>query len=285
MNRDELELLASRFGLATHASKLAAAAADCIRLHSEPTEEHRLPRGASRLGGVPDFAPVQEWPSWSKGPLSLVAQLNLEDLRAFPIASALPATGWLSFFYNADQETWGFDPRDIGSFKIVYTPPGPVERRIPPSGLPEHGLFQPAALRFEADLTLPSENTPDYPASGLAGLEREAYGELLDHLATEHGWEQRSHLFGYAQEVQGTMEVECALVTGGVYCGDASGYHDPRATKLKETARDWRLLLQLASEENSGMMWGDLGFLYYWMRKQDLATHDFSKGWLILQCA
>ena len=64
-----------------------------------------------------------------------------------------------------------------------------------------------------------------------------------------------------------------------------SGYLDPRAEALVATAQDWCLLLQLGSEKQAGMMWGDVGCLYFWMRKLDLAEHKFGRVWMVLQCS
>jgi uncharacterized protein YwqG len=81
------------------------------------------------------------------------------------------------------------------------------------------------------------------------------------------------------------MQLECQLVTHGLYCGDATGYRDPRAETLRPGAADWRLLLQIDSDEHAGMMWGDVGRIYYWMREEDLAAAAWDTAWLILQCA
>ncbi|MDP3853118.1 DUF1963 domain-containing protein, partial [Phenylobacterium sp.] len=47
---------------------------------------------------------------------------------------------------------------------------------------------------------------------------------------------------------------------------------------------DWRLLLQLDTDDEAGMMWGDVGSLYFWIRERDARIGDFSKVWMILQC-
>ena len=47
---------------------------------------------------------------------------------------------------------------------------------------------------------------------------------------------------------------------------------------------EWRLLLQLDSDDRAKMMWGDAGMLYFWMRQEDLAQRGFDQAWLILQC-
>jgi uncharacterized protein YwqG len=54
---------------------------------------------------------------------------------------------------------------------------------------------------------------------------------------------------------------------------------------LEPGAKDWKLLLQLASDEDTEMMWGDGGTLYFWIREADLPDRDFSKVWIILQCS
>jgi uncharacterized protein YwqG len=47
---------------------------------------------------------------------------------------------------------------------------------------------------------------------------------------------------------------------------------------------DWHLLLQVDSEQAAGMMWGDVGRLYYWIRSKDLKAGNFDNVWLVLQC-
>ena len=81
------------------------------------------------------------------------------------------------------------------------------------------------------------------------------------------------------------MRLESQLVTNGIYVGDSSGYEDPRAGELESGADDWRLLFQLDSDEDRlGVMWGDVGRLYFWMREEDLRGRRFDAAWTILQC-
>ena len=86
--------------------------------------------------------------------------------------------------------------------------------------------------------------------------------------------------------IQSEMELECQLVSNGLYCGDPSGYNDPKAKELEKGAKDWILLLQIDSEdEKTGMMWGDVGRLYFWIKREDLKNKNFNKSWMILQCS
>jgi uncharacterized protein YwqG len=82
------------------------------------------------------------------------------------------------------------------------------------------------------------------------------------------------------------MELECQLASHGVYCGDPAGYQSEAAQRLASGAADWRLLLQIDTDEDGpGWMWGDGGRIYYWIKQQDLASLRFDDAWLILQCS
>jgi uncharacterized protein YwqG len=50
-------------------------------------------------------------------------------------------------------------------------------------------------------------------------------------------------------------------------------------------AREWVHLLQVASDEKAGLMWGDLGCLYFWMRQDDIEARRFDAAWMVLQCS
>ena len=80
------------------------------------------------------------------------------------------------------------------------------------------------------------------------------------------------------------MRLECQLVTNGLYCGDQTGYKDPRRIELEKTASDWQLLLQVDSDDRMKWMWGDVGRIYFWARKQDIQIGNFGDVWTVFQC-
>ncbi len=43
-------------------------------------------------------------------------------------------------------------------------------------------------------------------------------------------------------------------------------------------------MLQVDSDDEAGMMWGDAGMLYYWIRDDDLAARRFDRAWCVMQC-
>jgi len=133
---------------------------------------------------------------------------------------------------------------------------------------------------------LPPEDSPAVCGLGLTDGEEDAYFQLLELAWTSRGYAQEDdaahHVLGWPDQVQGDMQLECQLVTNGIGLGGAEV--DSRAGVLAPGAADWRLLLQVSSDDDAGWMWGDLGRLYYWIRERDLRRCAFDAAWLILQC-
>jgi uncharacterized protein YwqG len=150
---------------------------------------------------------------------------------------------------------------------------------VAPSNLTPEAIFPEAALVFEEALSLPSTMSERVRQLELTETEFDALCEFIEAYESP-----AHHLLGHPQPVQDDMELECQLASNGVYCGDPAGYASPEAARLKAGARDWSLLLQLDTDEERSMMWGDAGRLYFWMRHLDLAARAFDKSWMILQC-
>lgn len=241
--------------------------------------------GRSRIGGLPDLPADSAWPHNDGDPLSFIAQINLADARRFDSERALPASGLLSFFYDAvSQDAWGFDPADSGASAVVYSPSSELlVRHDVPSTLDPAGVFEPAHLTLTAEPTFLGWESFAIAGLGLNRKEQHEYGEIFDDERYEPDGLHR--LLGHPDPIQGDMQVECQFASNGLYCGHASAYLDPRAAELRTGAGDWRLLLQIDSDENVGMMWGDVGRIYYWIRDEDLAACNWELSWLILQCS
>ena len=194
-----------------------------------------------------------------------------------------PVSGTMAFF--CDPETWGFDPQVRGHCKVIYVPEGArlIELKTP-DDLPEEARFPKRTISFKTEWTLPSRLLPDNVASET--WDDDEYQELLAELIpTEEGNETVHRCGGHPQEVQGDMRLECQLVSNGLYCGDSTGYEDPRRAELEKGTGDWQLLLQVDSdEEHMGWMWGDSGRIYFWARQQDIKELDFDHCWSIVQC-
>lgn len=257
---------------------LARSSARLVPEADVDTEAH----GISRLGGRPDLPAGCRWPTGANGPLSFVAQINLVDATAvLPTDAGLPRDGLLSFFYDAVTQTaWGFDPSDREAWAVHYTAADEtVKPRAFPSDLPEEGRFSPIGLTAIAELTFPAGKSFEVEQIGIANW-WSTYGRVLGN-----GEGSISRLLGNPDPVQGDMQRECQLASNGIYCGGGNYTAKSEAQELLPGSADWRLLLQVDSfEEETGMMWGDVGRLYYWVTEHDLRSHEWSNAWMILQC-
>ena len=240
-------------------------------------------RGFSQVGGKPTLPAGFEWPAWNGKPLNFLCQIDLKAIPADADIGPLPRIGYLFFFFSAEQETWGFDPKDIGSWRVFYFEKleNAAEASCPPT-LPKQHVYDAVHVMFKSVLTYPDSEDERVDRLQLSDAEREAYLDL-GHSVFEG--KPAHHLLGHPGPVQNNdMDLECQLVSHGVYCGDESGYKSPRRAELEKGKADWLLLLQLDSDDDADMMWGDAGRLYFWINKNDLVRRDFSKVWMILQC-
>ena len=270
--------------LARVAQKIKATLSPGIRFNAVPCAEPELLPGESRLGGSPDVPEGFAWPTWRGKPLAFLAQLNLAELRDFFTAAPLPETGWLLFFYDARQTTWGFDPQDLGSWSVVYvtgTPENLKRISVPIETFLGGKYASCRIIPYEA-LTAPTAESPEIQALDLGPDEFDAYFDISSPDGSTTG--KCHQLLGLAQAIQGEMRLECQLASNGVYCGNPAGYNDPRAVELAKGVDDWMLLFQVDTDDKARMMWGDVGRLYFWIKRSDLAKREFSKVWMVLQC-
>ncbi|MBX9803739.1 MAG: DUF1963 domain-containing protein [Caulobacteraceae bacterium] len=234
-----------------------------------------------RLGGSPRLPASTAWPDRKGRPLSFIAELDLAALRTVGGPDWLPASGFLHLFFDTAEEPWGFDPADRDGWKVIMTD-APAARPLPhPPGLSRDRVFTAVALAGRSALTYPTTERLDLPPDVGAAFDFEAVQTFMD---TELGDGPRHQVGGFPGPIQGdAMELEAQLASNGVYMGGPDSYSDDRIAALEPGAADWRLLLQIDSDDAAGIMWGDTGTLYVWVREQDARMGDFSRVWMIIQ--
>jgi uncharacterized protein YwqG len=272
----------ARAGLQKVAQNVPGLVRPSIRLIARPVDESSLAFGVSKLGGLPDLSHGTGWPSGKGAPLSFVAQLRLEDVHNFTAASDLPAQGLLSFFYDAQQSTYGADPADRGGWQVLYSTPSaavPLERLSAPAAIPTEARFTACTLNFVEEATLPGQLALDAPTVHWTKDDQAAYERFLGTFSAQADpKEPRNRLLGHADTLQDDMRIECQLAANGI-----SDANDPRAAALAPGALDWRLLLQVDSDFHAGMRWADAGMLYFWIEDAALRSGRFDNTWVVLQ--
>ena len=288
----DLQALVAGAGLGEFWAQLAPHCRPSIRvLPQAGPSEVPLALGTSRLGGPPDMPAAAAWPTWHGRSLSFVAQLNLAEVAPHDVRGLLPATRWLAFFYDALKQPWGNNPADCGRAVVQYYPATEAlaTRPLPPDLTAEaYSAFSMAALTFAPELTLPNPWDEDLPLpeEDFTEEQRSAYGFLL---LTQHG-DGTSRLLGNSDNIQGPMRAQCVLASWSAGHPDNQRQTQELSAEqltvaARQAAGEWELLLQLDSYENeANMMWGDMGRLYFWINRADLARRDFSQVWQLLQC-
>ncbi|MCS7300047.1 MAG: YwqG family protein [Fimbriimonadales bacterium] len=245
-----------------------------ILLRTAP-EQESVPVGACKLGGAPDLPPEFEWSHRNETPLAFVAQIDLSVVKPYDLQNLLPPAGMLYFFCDAVELVWG-DPEDRDGWRVYYYD-GSREWLLPaalPDTMPDDARFREVAVYPELIYTLPDHEELEFIAPELyrqmTDDESDAYHELRLKLipTSSYHW-----MLGHHTPIQYPANAQAIEAMYGIPYEQASA----RAQELV-------LLLQLDSDDDADMMWGDVGTLYFWIHQDDLAARRFDRVWLIMQC-
>jgi uncharacterized protein YwqG len=222
---------------------------------------------ASKIGGRAWWPVGVAAPTAADGtPLVLLAQINFAEVPATP---GYPRSGLVQFFI-AGNEYYGanFDGklgvRDLAEqrdFRVVYWP----------------DLEQPAtSLPVRTSDLLP--HTPDKPRRMLFGMGMEDLTERDVRFDALFAGGHYRALEAFA-EAHGVSEDSLGQAVTDRYSGGGSKLGGYPFFTQQDPRRDgeFELLLQLDSDDEEGMMWGDSGVAGFFIRPADLARGDFSE--------
>lgn len=216
----------------------------------------------TKLGGEPELPADFGWPSRPEGALRFLCQLELSDVRAAGGPPWLPEQGCIYVFHD---ERYGC----ADQAKVIYLPERAHTRALAPTA---------ASAWPYAERRLGFRSVASYPSLDWLGEEQSAVSEAeLAGLVMDEqlsGGQLDHRIGGFPGEIQGgRLAVSCELLARG-----RDAYADRDVTPaIERAARSWRLLLQVDSDEELGISWGDGGRLYIFVREQDAVAGDFSK--------
>jgi uncharacterized protein YwqG len=232
-------------------------------IHITPTETKDLTLWQSKFGGLPYMPKGSEYPRDSKGnPLFLLAQINFAQVPEF---EGLPQEGILQF-YIADAEDCGLDFDKLtqqDQFRVLYFPDvfkSETDLVTDFSFLPQPKSFilpngRTCALGF-AENAMPV-NIEDFQFDALMGENFfTQFGEKEEDIRREYveAFEPYGHrIGGYAYFTQ----------------------EDPRPSLAG--GEEYRLLLQIDSDPNIDLIWGDTGVGHFFISQTDLGNLNFSR--------
>jgi Uncharacterized protein conserved in bacteria len=237
----------------------------------------------TRIGGQPLASKNFEWPKWKGQSLAFIMQIKLSEVSLLSQFARFPQKGLLYVFYDKEQSTWGFDPKDKGSWKIIFEPEQDDLAIVPyPEDIEDDYWYKELKLEQKLIKTYPSWEDEKIEALKLNQEQTHCY---INFCCSPYQNKSGHQIGGIACDIQGPgMDLECQLVSNGLNCGDERGYKGKKAKELEKHRSDWMLLLQIDSDDNAGFMWGDMGMLYFWIKKEDLEKSNFENVWMILQC-
>ena len=242
--------------------------------------------GRSKIGGRPDLPAGLAWPEPQGKPLPFFAQLALAELAPYDEQGLLPKDGWLVFF-AAPNELLIETADECWDWKVLYLPSGSdlVPRELP-AGIPANDRYVECGLEILSEDCLPGLESPAGKALGITNYAAmDAYGKL--QLALAGGEEQTGKLyvhpavhrvFGWPDAIQADPFLESESAVTPLKPGGAE-----RSAKVARGAADWVLLMEVDSDKNPDTIFGDVGRLYFSIRKQDIAARAFHETWCVLQ--
>ncbi|WP_157518545.1 DUF1963 domain-containing protein [Herbidospora mongoliensis] len=240
------------------AAKLIALARPTIRLAHAGEGDPVV----GRLGGRALLPPDLEL-----GPhQTLAVELDCAALAAYETNLDLPTAGTLVFLAVFEYD---------GDGAVVYLPAG---TEVVARELPEEAPEIPLTAKMVA--TWPESCQP-HLVEAFGGVKQtyEAVwhndpfpDELHRFERTQEPWPTH-RVGGYSVAFQSSIE-EVGAQRAGLR------WEDPG---FIEEAKEWVTLLQIAEDEQARMLWGDGGYLIYGIRRDDLASRDFSRVYYYVQ--
>lgn len=218
-------------------------------LHIATKRNDQLEIGSSKFGGYPDLPSEVVYPTYGEGKKqTFLAQFQLSDLASFSVSSVLPSSGMLYFFHVENPTEDGY--RELSwqcpweGWQVIYWDGDPTT--LQPT-IDDHHFAYP-----QAEIQLTERYSCD---------EDRLYDEMED--LPSHIWD----------EIEKIKENECIGLDHQLL-----GYPTLQQPLYGEKdVKERILLLQLDSDSEVEMLWGDCGTLYFFTTPEDLQKRDFSK--------
>ncbi|PKN90934.1 MAG: DUF1963 domain-containing protein [Chloroflexi bacterium HGW-Chloroflexi-6] len=226
------------------------------------SQEENLLLWQSKFGGLPYFPKDLEYPKDAKGqPMFLLAQINFAES---PKLEKFPKAGILQFYISGGDDLYGAILEDLGKqdgFRVLYFPEvfEDESKLITDFGfLPEPDMLpfgKSCSLKFSLKHAPVTAN--DYQFESLVIGQGADSGPDIDKVYSEY--ETTFPAYGHR-------------IGGYPYFTQS----DPRNDE-KYKNQQYVLLFQMDSDEEAGILWGDVGVGNFFITEQDLQKKDFSR--------
>jgi uncharacterized protein YwqG len=205
---------------------------------------------------------IHAYPQLDGKSAKLLAQINFSDLKQQGLSlEDFPEEGILQFFLPESDDMWGLRFKgESNKIQVIYykdtKETSYINEEIKNASENNESMpyQEPCILNFEEDSETLSFSD-QYQSIKKYPFKKQLSRELSDYIYDEFN-NAGSKLGGYAYFTQ----------------------DDPRAYKnFEHVCQDWILLLQIDSEDDANIMWGDCGVANWFIEREDLKKRDFSK--------
>lgn len=285
---------------AQHTESVMSSVRPAVSISTHRAKEKDIPIGDSKFGGRPHLPKRFEWPSRDGRPLMFLAQLDLGQVpRDHFDDDLLPPSGMIFFFYDVLANASGYRAEDKGAFQVIHLdiegvklkrskPPKPQKKGYHDFAIDQWHRSEPCEVDIGPSVSI----APD----AVLALEEHVDASKVDELYDFHdALFTRFHgphgngvhrLFGHPDEIQDPPWGDCQLNFMKLFTEVLRSEGTTDMSKaLRRGERDWRLLLQIDSDEAPGWMWSDVGSLYFCIREQDLRAWHLDRVWGVFQCS
>jgi uncharacterized protein YwqG len=194
------------------------------------------------------------------------------------------------------------------NFRVLYSAERLAELPLYgfPNELEEEYRYRGVSLEAgTAELSMPFPNDPVLWPLCLVREEQEQYLSFIRQLAESRetfrgraGSDIGEHAVGgYPNYIQRDPRLGAELVASGLYprvevrdrnpaTGESITSKDDESLleEAEAAMQDWQSLFLVDSEQSADILWGDMGRLYYLIRKDDLQKGAFENVWMEFDC-
>ena len=239
-----------------------------------------IPVGVSKVGGSPDLPPAFQWPEWNGEPLSFLAQIALPEVAAFDVEGLLPRTGMLYFFCDSTME-WlmSEDAEETIQFVHYAEDVSALERdEASVSRREECDVFTPCLIAFRRQWTVPNRSCAEIESLALMGEEEQRYWEAWMLWDEQQPRPPLHRMLGCPDVMYNDGRYGCVsteTVTSEEW--NSPGYIPAWVKRWGPEAGRCLPLFQIDTDRAAGLNWGDAGFIYYFIRPDDLQARRFNR--------
>ncbi len=261
-----------------------AQAIEPARTESRPTGAVLLPtpgaESRSHFRGRPMLAANAQWPSGPNGALSFLVCIDFSELGQVAAgAHGMPSSGFLNVFYDTGGGDWSVATDGPSHWRLLFETgearelPGDVDGAVEHSSVPMQFQVDKAQLEHSPRHRL--GGSPEWLQSDQRAWLHFISGRYLVDDAVARALREA----GLEPDILRTSDQNVLLRAAKAL--EAAGV-DPSI--FDAGVSEWRLLLQLDSDESLSLEWGDAGRLYVMIPEPSLASCSFGDAWICWQC-